>query len=295
MENQRLRCYNPVTMEDKGELPRALTVVDMQRKRVYSENKKSTDELYAFLDREYGSFCFLFYSLNTSDLGKQYIIRFLYLCTFMDYENKLVYGNAKGDRKYMTDTELKTVLKLNKVMTARTKEALLNNGLLYTDEYDHIIINKEYSLRGKIEKVQKKSLYIRVFGNAIRDLYERATPREHKRLSLLVTLLPFINFNYNVVCYTPEAEFEYQIRAMDMKAICRIVKYPISQSSRLKKELLALKVGGELVVAIVETGDSETISINPRVYYRGGDLEILKPIWKFFSIKNLNLDIDIEK
>ena len=286
MRNRDVRCYDADTLEDLGVLPKSWSLEDMQKKMENSENKRSRDEFEVFIAKEYGSFCFLFYRLNTSDLGKQYIIRFLYLCSFADYDNILVYGKAKSERKYMTEAEFDTVLKLNKAMTYDTKEALIKNGLMYIDEYDHIIINREYCSKGKLEKAQNKALHIRMFGNAIRDLYEKSKPREHKRLSLLVTLLPYINFNFNIVCYTPEAEFEYQIRAMNMKDICRIVKYTDNQSSRLKRELLALRVGGELVVAIVETGDSETISINPRVYYRAGDLDILKPIWKYFLIKN---------
>ncbi|MBU3186580.1 hypothetical protein [Clostridium estertheticum] len=292
---EEIRYYNPKTNEDRGEAPSRWELKDMQQKMIHSENKKSRDELNVFIAREYGGFCFLFYRLNTSDLDKQYIIRFLYLCTFMDYDNILVYGNAKSDRKYMTDAEFRTVLKLSKTMTAKTKQALLSNGLMYIDEYDHIVINKEYCLKGKVVNAHKNALHIRVFENAIRDLYEKATPREHRRLSLLVTLLPFINFNFNIICYTPEAEFEYQIRAMSIKDICRIVEYPETQSGRLKKELLALRVGGELVVAIVETGESETISINPRVYYRASDLTILEPIWKYFLIKNQSLDLNTQK
>ena len=281
MEN--LRYYDPITNEDRGEVPNIFTIEDAMRKIENAEHRKSKDETSLFMSEKYGSFYFLFYKLNSSNIEKQYIIKFLYLCTYMDYDNKLVYGS---NRRYMREDDLPEVLKLSINAANKTKTALILNGLMSISKDGNMTINKEYCLRGKIMKDQKKSMKTRLFENAIRELYEKATPREHGKLALLITLLPFINFNYNTICDNPEAEFEYQIKAKNLKDICKIVGYSERNVKRLKMDLLSLRVGGELVIAIVETGISQTVTINSRIYYRGSNLEAINELWNYFLIKN---------
>jgi len=259
---------------------------DIQRKKEYADHKKSIAQTNIFIAEKYGSFYFLFYKLTTSsNIEKQHIIRFLYLCTYMDYENKLVYGNQVTDRKYMVNGDLQEILKLNKSATIRTKEDLLKNGLMRIDECGHMIINSEYCLKGKIGKGQSKAMKTRIFENAVRELYEKSKPIEHRKLSMLVTILPFINFYNNILCYTPDAEEMYQMRTINLKQLCKITGYTENHIGRLKNDLLSLKVGGESVAAIIEIGKSQTITINPRIYYRASDLEKLEPLYKYFLLE----------
>ena len=262
-------------------------VKDIQRNREYSIKKQATDEFSIKIAEMYGGYYFLFYRLATSNIEKQHVIRFLYLCIYMDYENKLVYGNSTIDaRRYMTNDDLQEILNLGKAVANKTKEALIRNGLMTIDEDNHMLINSEYCLKGKIVKEQFKAMKTRLFERAIKELYEKSYPREHRKLSLLVTLLPFINFYHNVLCYNSECQFDYQIIPINLKQLCKIVKYSENQIGRLKRDLLDLRVGGELVVMLAMTGNAEFIIINPRVYYRAGNVEILDSVSNKFLIKS---------
>jgi len=259
---------------------------DLQRKRDYSINKQENDKFNIELAKRYGKFYFLFFKLSTSNIEKQHVIRFLYLCIFMDYENKLVYGNAKKENRYMREEDLPEVLMLGKASINKTKESLLKHRLMFIDAEGHILINHEYCLKGKVLNDQKESMKIRMFEDAIRELYKKALPREHKKLSLFVALLPFINFYHNVLCKNPDCDFEYQIKPLNMKDICEVVKYSENHIAKLRKDLLDLRIGGELVVMLAITGEAEMIIINPRVYYRANLLKILDPISNKFLIKS---------
>lgn len=243
---------------------------DEQRSKKYIDKRKSDDEFKMKIDDMYGSFYFLFYNLISNNIEKQYIFRFLYLCTFMDYENHLLFGSSKKENKYMIEKDFKEVMKLGKTEANKTKLAFIDNELMFINDDGYLQINDKYCLKGKIEKGKKKESKIRVFETAIKELYEKAMPREHKKLTLLITILPYINYYHNVVCHNPTCEFRNQLKIINLKDICEMVKYSDSHISRLKKELLALRVGGELVVMFNETDNAKFITINPRVYYKAG-------------------------
>ena len=238
---------------------------------------------------KYGGFYFLFYKLIDKGIKNQYIMRYLYLCTFMNYSGNLLFGNAKKEiDRYMTEKDLFEVLRLSDRETVRTKKIFKENELIFIDDKGNLQINNKYCVKGTVDINYKKDGKIRIFDNAISDLYTMATPSEHKKLSLLITLLPYINLHNNIICHNPRCEFKAQLEIIDMKEICRIVRYSETQSSRLRKELLALRVGGELVVMFGETDNAKFITINPRVYYGGSveDFKYLKHVSDDFDIKS---------
>ena len=253
---------------------------DIQKKNEILNKRKSDDEFKIFIDQNLGNFYFLFYKLIKKGIERQYIIRFLYLCTYMDYENKLLFGNGLEETKYMREKDLQEVLKLSKRETSYTREALIKNELILIE------VNKKYCIKGKIESSKKKSQKVRIFENGLKELYEKAKPKEHKKLALLIELLPYINLKFNIVCKNPTCENIKDLKPIDLKEICKIIKYSPNQSSRLKKDLLSLKVNEELVIMFNETGSAKFITINPKIYYKGTKLDDLKWLINSFEIKS---------
>ncbi|MBU3186632.1 hypothetical protein [Clostridium estertheticum] len=283
---ERMDCYNEKTGEWMYNLAVPETLIQTQTRIDNASHQKSTEQVNIFIAQEYGSFYTLFSKLSSSNLERQNIIRFLYLATFMDYHNKLCLGNQRTDAKYMVFEDFPTVLNLTKVVATKTKNSLIKHHMISVDEDDHIIVNHEYCLKGTISKNMEDATRTRLFENAVRELYERARPSEHKKLDVLVTLLPFINYYHNVVCKCPDAEFIRDIKPYNLVDLCGILHYNPKNIYRLKKDLLDLTVKGEYVVAIIETGKSQTITINPRVYYRKGKMEDLDLLYKYFLMNN---------
>ena len=258
---------------------------DIQKKNEILNKKKSDNEFKMFVDKNLGNFYFLFYKLIKKGIERQYIIRFLYLCTYMDYENKLLFGNGLEETKYMREKDLQEVLKLSKTETSYTKKILIANELIFI-ENNLIIINKKYCIKGKIESSKKKSQKVRIFENGLRELYEKAKPKEHKKLALLIELLPYINLKFNIICKNPTCENIKDLKPIDLKEMCKIIKYSSNQSSRLKKDLLSLKINGELTIMFSETGSAKFITVNPKIYYKGNKLDDLKWLISSFEIKS---------
>lgn len=253
-----------------------------QNKREGLEKKKSSDELHKYIDGVFGNFYFSCYSnLLELNIDKQYKFRFIYLCTYMNYENQLEYGNAKGKGRLMLEKDLEEVLGLSERETRNTKNELKKNNLLIVNEDGSLSVNDYYCIKGKIGKSKAKES-IRVMEIGIRELYKKAEAREHKKLGLLIEILPYINLQHNVICSNPEVEKMEEIKPLNMTEIMKIVGY--KNLSRLKKDLLDLTVNGELVVAITQTKYGKFISINPRVYYKGTRIEDLKWLSGIYKI-----------
>ena len=281
-----LRYYDPETMEDKGKAPRLETLEDKQRKKNYSDRIASTEEMNIWIAKEYGSFYFIIFKMLKKDLKKQYIIRFLYICTFMNYSGLLLWGNAKKSERYMMEKDLQEILKLGTTETNKTKMALLYNELIFINKGGNLQVNDKFCFKGIVPNIYKKSSKIRIFEDAVRSLYEKSIPSEHKKLALLVMLLPYINIHNNILCHNPLCAPEFQLDIIDLKKLCIMFEYSEDNKGRLKKDLLGLRVGKEKVVMFNEIDNAKSITINPRVYYGGNveDFKTLKGIASYFDL-----------
>lgn len=238
---------------------------------------KSKQEFYKYIDEECGNFYFNYY--NNNECANQYDFRFIYLCTFMNYENRLIFGNSKGESKLMKKKDLFEVLKLSKVETYKTIDYFEGNNLLTIS--DKVIeINDSKCIRGKIEG--NKKAVVRMFDNTIKYLYETSNPKEHKKLALLIKILPYIHFGLNVVCKNPSETENKLIEPFSLTELAKELNYSTTQ--KLKKGLMDVKVNGEYVIMIAKIANKDMIVVNPKIYYKGNNLKEMKGIIALFDV-----------
>lgn len=240
--------------------------------------KKSMSIFKMAIDERCGSFYFDFYK-RFKNIERQFIFRFLYVCTYMNYDNKLSNG-----KRLLYEKDLKDILNLGKSEFFKTKKVFIDNNLMNIDENGNIKINEWYCKKGDIN-INKNIEVVRMFNNAIQELYEKALPKEHKKLGLLIAILPYINLKYNIVCHNVKEESLENIKPMTIKELCTIVDYDVKNSSRLKSDLLRLTVNKENVVMFNEKYGSKIMTINPKVYYKGTNIEALDYLIGLFSIE----------
>jgi len=283
----------PMEYDDEtGEVIReSRTVFELQdRRRIekYAGMKKDISIFHSFVSETYGSFFFLFYKDLSKLVDKQYSIRFLYICTFSNYDGNLIYGNSKGDGRYIVAKDLHELLGLGKNETNKTKNTLISSGLIFENEKGHLLLNAEYSTKGKLDKNQKKATKVRIFEDAIRALYEKATTREHKQLGLLIEMLPLINLKYNVVCGNPSCELESEIVPINLARLAQMLGYGVDKNStsKFKRGLFNIKVADEYVIMVSATGNGVFVTVNPRVFYKGTLLKNIEYLTKMFGLAN---------
>ena len=123
-----------------------------------------------------------------------------------------------------------------------------------------------------------------MFDNGFKEIYEQATSKEHKRLGILIKILPLVNYKWNLVCTNPEETDKDKIIPLSLKDLCRVVGYDENNSNKLKRELLKVEVSGNSVICIHTMKSGNIISINPKVYYKGNSIEALEYLCTLFDI-----------
>jgi hypothetical protein len=257
---------------------------EKQKKKEIMDKRKSEDEFKSFIDEVCGNFYFMFFELLSKGVTRQMITRFVYLCTFMNYENKLIFGKSKDAQcRFMIENDLEEVLRMSERECNRTKEALVNNDLIVIK--DHCIeINDKYAFKGKLQGLKLKTdSKVRIFEQTIKELYEKATPKEHKKICLLFEILPYINLKYNIVCENPDCENMKEVEPITLTELSELLGFSTVQ--RMKQGLFDLTVNGEKVIALFTIDGDSMILVNPKIYYKGVKLEDVKLLCDMFSIK----------
>lgn len=205
------------------------------------------------------------------------------MCCYLRYEDDLLC--AKGDSgryRYIKEGELMELLNLKRAEYFNTKKALIDNNLIHIDSEYNIHINKYISCVGSIPKKNRRE-YTRMFKDGIKYLYLNATAKEHKKLALFVELLPYIHYNYNIICVNPSCELMDNVEPLTISNIVEM--FPIDKNkSRLKKQLLNTTVAGEKLMIMVTDNNKEYFLVNPRLYYKGNKLDDLNYLSNLFRV-----------
>lgn len=230
-----------------------------------------------------GKFYFSFYN-NLPKIEKQYLFRFIFLSTYLKYDDTRIMTKG-SDNKYILikEYELQELLKLGKTEYHKTKKALIDNNLIYIDEEFNIHINKKISTLGNINKTKKE--FTRIFKESIRDIYNRSLAREHKKLALFIDLLPYVNFNLNIICFNPCEVNPELIRPLTIKDVQKVLGDNAGKNiSRLRNTLLNTFIGQEKAMLIVKDFEKEFFVINPKMYYKGNRIEDLNYLINLFNV-----------
>lgn len=286
---EKARTYENIAKANGLEITKELkdTITDYltyenQKKSVKTDvidKVNSRNDFQLFIKENFGSFYFNFYKRFLDKIEPQYLTRFLYLCTYLDYEGRLVKRVGKTN-VLLKESELQFVLKLSRTETYNTKIVLINNNLIEVKD-NVIYINQDYCRKGDImknSKVQK----VRMFDDGIRELYETSTKTEHKRLALLFQLLPYVNLRWNVICKNPKEEILEEIKPYSVKELMLLLEQ--TNITRFKKSLLDLTVNGKSVFMFNKKKNGDLLTVNPKVYYKGVNVDELKYLIGLFSV-----------
>ena len=129
------------------------TTKEIQKKEEYKKYISAKTDFQNCINENFGSFYFNFYNSITPTLERQYKFRFIYLCTYLKYnDNRLMYKQQNGLYKLYKENDLMELLRLSERETRNTKKALIENGLIKIDADKNIIVNDKISFLGELTK-----------------------------------------------------------------------------------------------------------------------------------------------
>ena len=229
---------------------------------------------------------------NEFDLNRATISRLVFLATYIDYnnreENVLVKHGKDNKIEYLTRKDLKQLLRLSDdVLRLFLKEAK-EKELLFENNEKYYLSNKIFS-RGKC--MFDKKGYARLFIGTIRFLYENSNTRQHKQLSYIFQLIPFLHYESNILCINPDETNMKNVVRLSLFDICKLLKIGTSKAtmSKFEKNLLKfyIELNGEkyyLFKRVIIKGhikNNDFFVVNPNVIWKGSDLTISRKSLEF--------------
>ena len=192
--------------------------------------------------------------------------------------------NPKGRRKYYKKdlSEIWGTTSRNSIN--KTYNLLLEYGYIKLNKDGVITMNEAMMKAGAGFKTKHPTTYTRIFCDGGVDFYNSLASKQKKYYGLIVAILPYVNFKYNVLCANPTETDVDKLELLDWKDLCGIVGYDKSQSSRLSKELIKLKINDSAVFMAHTDFKGTRITINPSLYYAGDNVEDLDYLFNLFKM-----------
>lgn len=249
---------------------------------------KNTNVLKIYIDETCGDFYFNYYNKT---IDKKYLFRFMYLCTYMNYSNYIEFGNCKGDGKLVSKRDLKEILGLKDQQFYDTVNYLFEEEMIMEDEDGYIKVNPMLCNKGKMKKGASRYGVVRMFNNAIQELYRNSNKREHEKIGLLIKLLPHVNYKWNIVCSNPNESDIRLIKPLKQKEICEILEIDKKTlASIIKITILNGQEGA--MVKVSNAFVKNAYVMNPRFMYMAKDKETIANLLQWFSMGKNVIDIN---
>ena len=268
----------------------------ISKKKKYYENINNSDNQKKMLrtnNKELGDFVWSNYRISDEYINiakPSSLTRLVFLSTFLSYDGALKYNNSKP----LTSASILKELKLSTREYSRFMNEMKALKIMY-EEDGLWKINPNIFYKGKIPQdpvgLSDERIYcMRLYCKAVREIYRQSAPRYHKTLSYVFQIIPYVNRNYNIVCWNPlETDIE-KIECMSLGDFCDLIGYDRSNAKRLMKtlfdpmfELDNGRVTSIINMVVVKFGEVDTyrIYINPRVYYAGDDWKQVEALGGF--------------
>lgn len=283
---------------------------------------KRTNEQFKYNKRAESHEKFIFAKLEPEtrfcpDLDFATLWRLAVLATYSSFSTDGTDAYLTNDlptraQRPMTKSEMQNILGLQK----RTFNRFLNNichvdstGELKQDCFDtngqvktnfvnylypandgKWFLNSDYFIKGTL--VRGQQTYVnRIFVEAIRKLHKASKQSQHKQLGMILSLLPYLNKKWNVICSNPLEEDHKKIKPLSARDICKVLGLDIRNAEktigrvsnekklygRLYQSLLdvELEIEGrlQLFCALRVTKYDCAIVVNPNFIFLGEEKE----------------------
>ena len=230
------------------------------------------------LEKENGGFVFAFFKQSRTiverfpTLTQQDIARLMFIGTYVAWQTgRLQSDNGKAiiDRDKLEKLVEMSRKRFNELFKRYEAEDILHEN----KETGEIFVNPSVFYRGPMREVHtevKDYTYTRMFKTTVRDLYAKFKGRTLGQLALIYSVMPFLNFNTNIICENPEETADELIKPLSLDRLAMILEY--ADPAKLKRALNAVKVDDKPVFTYATNAYDRrklNIIVNPRVIYAG--------------------------
>lgn len=262
------------------------TVENYEKARARGETAQSKNDKLSTISKsywDYGRFFWSMYDTATTLFGHlkpATLTRLMVLGTYMSYDNELV----EDDGSAMTQLGVQNALGVSERMTRYILGEMKELDII-TERDDVYTLNSAFFMRGRIKESDLNASFDdgksvkRVYADGVRALYRAASRASVKKLCPIFRIMPYVNKEYNIVCFNPLEKQKHAIRPMSVGDVAELTGIERSHANRVQKALLEpeflTECGMAKAVRYVSGNqlgvENHCLFINPRIYYGGSE------------------------
>lgn len=220
-----------------------------------------------------------------SDLPPDMLARAIYLAAHLDFASDTLWATQ---RLPITRTKLHKIMHLSESATDSFWKAV-RDKFFYRDG-DGILHTKGQAFAMGRLSASPSVEYQKLYVAAVKELYEKISSRQHKRLGYALKMLPYLNFEYNILCHNPTVTIYDEIEPLTVSEFCEKVGFDKTHASQLAADYgkMTFTVDGmqEVFCKFMGNGRDVTtahIYINPRLIFKGEDLQNVAAVGVSFA------------
>ncbi|NOJ71417.1 hypothetical protein [Paenibacillus alvei] len=205
-----------------------------------------------------------FPSLSQSDLA-----RLMFIGTYTSYKNgRLQHENGR----VIGRKQLESLVGMSRARFSEFYRKLLEEEIIHEND-GQLFMSPRVFYRGVLSESEYKLdeyQHTRMFRKTVRDLYRNYGGRTIKQLAIIYAVLPFVNFNTNVVCFNPQEGNEDDLKPMDLDNLAALLHY--NDTQKLRRALETIKLDNKPVFYLphnIHNKRRRRIIVNPRVVFAG--------------------------
>ena len=267
--------------------PKGSFICTPEQQKAYRQRKQNEQESYFRRknNKPLGEFFFAPVDETFNGISPESVTRLIYLNTFTNYTSNCLMLTQRTPMRYK---DLASVLNVSKATISRFWNEVCPKYLT-KQEKDIIFTNNDVFKKGCLKRKKQYTNYQKFYVDGIRKLYNSTPTSNHKHLGYLFKLLPYINFEYNLICYNPTEKNLDNIELISIREFCKQINYDTTHLNRLLfiYQNICFDVDGnsERFCTIVYDGiekHNAKIFINPHILYCGSNYETVKILGTFF-------------
>ncbi len=219
------------------------------------------------------------------DLPADMLARAVYLAAHLDFDSNTLWATQ---RRPLKRSELPTIMNLSKP-AADVFWRSVKDRYFYTDENGILHTKGSAFIMGHLDE-SPSTEYQKTYVEALKELYKKISPRQHKRLGCAFQMIPYLNFEFNILCHNPATTVYSEIVPLTVAEFCEAIGFDKTHASQLASDYgrLTFTVDGsqEVFCEFMSNGRDITtanIFINPRLVYKGSDFRKVAAIGISFA------------
>lgn len=197
-------------------------------------------------------------------LIESHYARLMYMSTFLKHDSEQL---KTDNNRPIKKKDIRGMLALTETPAKNFIKEVTAHGLLSFDDENNVFIHNLFTKgRNDSRGYTRTRMYIQT----VRKLYELVDGRNVKKLGVIFSVIPFIDFRLNILAHNADKGVKDSSELIIMTMADLAEELGFSNSQKLKETLHSFKIDGQRIVHTAnDTKGKSIIIVNPKFVYAG--------------------------